>query len=123
MGVYSAVLEFNLRRSGIEQVMIKAGIRFGKMQQICTERISDTRKERYDTSKERKSSDKFKQRRKVIRYIQKKWTDKNMKRKSHGKRKRSSPFKRRRKMTRSINKRWIDNNKQTEEKTCETGAF
>ena len=73
IGVYSAVLEFNDGKRGIEKAMIIAGLNIGTFQSALSEKVV----RRHKRTIQQKSSEKGKRRRKDLRAIKKKWTDKN----------------------------------------------
>ena len=67
--MYSAVLEFNDGKRGIEEVMTKAGLNIGKFQSELSEKV--------DRRHKRTISDKGERRRKELRAIVRHWTDEN----------------------------------------------
>ena len=73
IGVYSAILEFNEGKSGIERVMELVGLEIGSQQ--ATQNLNAQKRHLRITS--RKSAEPAKKRRKTLRAERKNWSDKN----------------------------------------------
>ena len=71
--VSSAVLEYNTGKKGIEIVMNKAGLKIGRLQSESYHNVQSRQKRHMI----RKSSERFKRRRKDLRAIKKHWIDKS----------------------------------------------